>query len=106
MNIPNGVVESIDKKVRNIINRFVKEQNLQKSFIYASVRNGVLWVSWMNDSNAAYSIHHIYSLISRTDGRDILDDYLNMKRKVEQHLSVIDFIEKALNQLYKHMLMI
>jgi hypothetical protein len=40
MYIPKGTLNIIDKKVRSVINNFVKGQNLQKSYLYASVKNG------------------------------------------------------------------
>jgi hypothetical protein len=53
----------------------------------------------MKDEYSTYKVHLIANVMSTTDGRAILDDYLNMKRKVVQHLSVIDSLGKALNHL-------
>jgi hypothetical protein len=99
MNLSNYSLKIIDEKVRRIINRFVKGKTLPLSFVYASVRNGGLGVPCKKDEYAAYKVHHIANLMSTTDGQGILDGYLNMKRKVAQHLSIIDSLGKALNYL-------
>jgi hypothetical protein len=99
MNLSNYSLKVIDEKVRRIINRFVKGQTLPLSFVYASVRNGGLGVPCMKDEYTAYKVSHIANLMSTTDGRGILDGYLNTKRKVAQQLSVIDSLGKALNHL-------
>jgi hypothetical protein len=92
-------LEIIDKKVRRIVKRFVGGLSLQISFIYASVRNGRLGIPRMMDEYAAYKVHHVASLMSTTDGRGILDGYLNIRKKVAKHLSLIDSLEQALKYL-------
>jgi hypothetical protein len=81
MNLSNCSLKVIDEKVRRIINRFVKGQTLPLSFVYASIRNGGLEVPCMKDEYAAYKVYHIANFISTTDGRGILDGYVNMKKK-------------------------
>jgi hypothetical protein len=44
MDIPKKFLEQIDMKVRDVINRFIKRQCLQKSFIYPNVKT-VEWES-------------------------------------------------------------
>jgi hypothetical protein len=73
MDVPKGVPQSIDKRVRNIINRFMKGQYLQKSFIRESARIGGFGVPCMEDEYAAHKIHHIANLMSTSDGRGIMD---------------------------------
>jgi hypothetical protein len=53
----------------------------------------------MKDEYAAYKVHRIVNLLPTTDGRGILDGYLNMKKKVAKHLSLIDSLEEVLNHL-------
>jgi hypothetical protein len=40
MDIPTKYLKAIDDKLRNVVNRFIKRQYLQKSSIYANARNG------------------------------------------------------------------
>jgi hypothetical protein len=47
----------------------------------------------------AYKINHVAKLMSITNERGILDGYLNMKRKVAQHLGLIDSLEEVLDHL-------
>jgi hypothetical protein len=51
----------------------------------------------MEDEYAAYKVHYIANLMSTTDGRGILDGYLNMNKKVARHLDLIISLEKALD---------
>jgi hypothetical protein len=81
MNLSKGALNTVDKKVRSIINNFVKGQRLQKSFSFASVRNGGLGLPCMKDKYTAYKIYHIANLMSTTNGKGILDGYLNLKKK-------------------------
>jgi hypothetical protein len=53
----------------------------------------------MKDEVAAYKVPHIVNLLSTTNGRGILDGYLNMKKMVSKHISLIDSLEEALNHL-------
>jgi hypothetical protein len=99
MNIPKGSLKIIDEKVRKVINQFVKGQCIQKNFIYDSGKNGSLGVPSMKDEYAAYKVNHITNLMSITDEPKILDGYLNMKRKVAKHQSLIDSLEEVLNHL-------
>jgi hypothetical protein len=48
---------------------------------------------------AAFKFHYITNLMYTTSGRGILDGYLNLKREVAKHLSLIDSLEEALNHL-------
>jgi hypothetical protein len=63
------------------------------------IRNGGLGVPSMKYEYAAYKVHHIANLMSTTDEREILDGYLNMKKKMVKYLSLIDSLEEALNHL-------
>jgi hypothetical protein len=99
MNLLNYNLKMVYEKVRRIINRFVKRQSFPLSFIYSSVRNGRLGVPCMKDEYAPYKVYHLANLILTTDGQGILDDNLNMKKKVAKHLNVIDSLEEALNHL-------
>jgi hypothetical protein len=74
MYIPKGTLSIVDKKVRKVINNFVKGQKLQRSYLYASVKNGGLGLPCMEDEYASYKIHHITNLMATTDGKGILDD--------------------------------
>jgi hypothetical protein len=53
MDVPKLVLDSIDVRVRKLVNRFLKGQNLQKSIIYPSVKNGGLGIPCMEDEYAA-----------------------------------------------------
>jgi hypothetical protein len=99
MFIPKGTLAVVDKKVRSVINNFTKGQKLQKSFIYASVKNGGLGLPCMEDEYASYKIHHIANLMATSDGKGILDGYLNYKKKTAQHLDLLGSIDKALEDL-------
>jgi hypothetical protein len=49
INLLKSALAEVDKKVRHIINNFVKGQYLQRSMINASVRNGGFVVPCMED---------------------------------------------------------
>jgi hypothetical protein len=53
----------------------------------------------MEDEYASYKIHHITNLMATTDGKGILDGYLNCKKKTAQHLDLLGSLEKALGDL-------
>jgi hypothetical protein len=63
------------------------------------LKNGGLGVPNMVDKYGAHKVNHIANLMSTTDGGEILDDYLNIKRKMTKHLSLIDSLEEGLNHL-------
>jgi hypothetical protein len=82
MGISEKFLEQIDVKIRGVINMFVKGQYLQKSFIYASVRNGGLKIPCMMDESAACKVRHIANLMSIERRKMILNSYLNFKKKL------------------------
>jgi hypothetical protein len=49
MDIPNTVLDNMDRRIRKIVNNFIGDQSLQKSFIYANVKNGGLGIPRMKD---------------------------------------------------------
>jgi hypothetical protein len=40
IDIPVGILDDMDCRIRRIVNRFLKGQTLQKSYFYIRVRNG------------------------------------------------------------------
>jgi hypothetical protein len=100
IDVPAGILDEVDCRIRRIVNRFLKRQSLQKSYFDTSLRNGGLEVPNIKDGYIAYKIHQIATLISTTDWQGILDGYLNLKRKVAIHLSLVGSLGKALNHLH------
>jgi hypothetical protein len=41
---PVGIFDDVDCRIRRIVKRFLKGQSLQKSYFYASIRNGGIGV--------------------------------------------------------------
>jgi hypothetical protein len=70
--IPDKYLKEIEQKLRNIILRFVKEQSLQKSFLYTNVRNGGLGLPCMKDEYRAYKVHDIAHLMSVNEPKEVL----------------------------------
>jgi hypothetical protein len=99
MDFPKFVLDSIDVRVRKLVNRYLKRQSLQKSIIYARVKNGGLGIPCMEDDYASYKIHHMAILMSTSDGKGIFDGYLNIEKKAAKHLSLIGSRGGALNHL-------
>jgi hypothetical protein len=44
MEIPKGVLDKMDRRIRKIVNNFIGAQSIQMSYIYANVRNGGLGI--------------------------------------------------------------
>jgi hypothetical protein len=42
MRIPKGILDRMDRRIRKVVNNFIGGQSIQKSYIYANVRNGGL----------------------------------------------------------------
>jgi hypothetical protein len=47
MNIPKGILQRLDLRIRRIVNNFLGGQAIQRSFVYANVRNGGLGIPCM-----------------------------------------------------------
>jgi hypothetical protein len=92
-------MEQIDKRIRGVINQFVKGQCLQKSLIYANVKNGGLRIPCMIDEYAVYKVHHIANLMSTEERKMILNGYLNFDKKLAANQDLIGALDKALNHL-------
>jgi hypothetical protein len=75
MDIPKGVLERLDTRIRKIVNNFIDGQAIQKSFIYANVRHGGLGIPCMVDE---YKVNHIANLLSSEEGKKVLNGYLNL----------------------------
>jgi hypothetical protein len=99
MDVPKKYLELIDRKVRGVVNGFVKGQSLQKSFLYANFKNGGLGLPSMLDEYAAYKIHHVASLMSTGERKMILSGSLNFNKKLVVNQDLIGNVEKALDQL-------
>jgi hypothetical protein len=49
MDIPKNVLVKLDIRIRRVVNNFLGGQAIQRSFIYANVRNGGLGIPCMED---------------------------------------------------------
>jgi hypothetical protein len=54
MFISGGILRSLDARIRKVVNNFLDGQTIQKSFIYANVRNGGLGIPCLVDEYNAY----------------------------------------------------
>jgi hypothetical protein len=79
MDISNTILESMDWRIKRVVNNFIGGQSIQRSFIYANVRNGGLEIPCMKDEYAAYKVNHIANLISTEKGKRILKGYIELK---------------------------
>jgi hypothetical protein len=82
MNIPKGMLERLDIRIRKVVNNFIKGQALQRSFIYANVRNGGLGALNMLNEYHAYKVNHIANMLSSEDGKKMLNGYISLKGKI------------------------
>jgi hypothetical protein len=98
MEVPKKYFEIVDQRIRRLINRFLKGQSIQKSFIYANVMNGGLDVPNINDGYAAYRVNHVANLMSTEVGRQILLGCINLNKKIAVNQDLIRSLEKALDQ--------
>jgi hypothetical protein len=72
MKIDKKYLEMMDRRIRKLINNFLKGQSVQLSFIYGNARNGGLGVPNMHDEYAAYKINHVANLLSTEENKSIL----------------------------------
>jgi hypothetical protein len=77
MTIEKKYLDMINRRIRKLINNFLKGQSLQLSFIYGNARNGGLGVPNMEDEYAAIKINHVANLLSTDEGKNILLGYIN-----------------------------
>jgi hypothetical protein len=96
MDIHAKYLNVIDNRVRSVVNRFIKGQCLQKSFIYANGRNGELGVRCMIDECAAYKVHLIANLMLTEEWESILMGYLCFNKKLVHNRDFIETLGKAL----------
>jgi hypothetical protein len=99
MSIDKKYLDMINRRIRKLINNFLKGQSLQLSFIYRNARNGGFGVPNMEDEYAAYKINHMANLLSTKEGKNILIGYLNINKKIAKNQDVIKSFEKALKFL-------
>jgi hypothetical protein len=99
MDAPDAILKRLDCKIRKVVNNFIGGQSIQKSFIYANVRNGDLGIPCMRDEYDAYKVNHIANLMSSEEGKKNLVGYIEMKNKVTKNQDLIVFLEKALSRL-------
>jgi hypothetical protein len=85
-------------KIRRIVENLLKGQKLQKSIMYASVKNGGLEQSYLVDEYYAYKVHHFADLMRSDEGLKILNWYLKMN-KLPKFQDLINTLEIALNSL-------
>jgi hypothetical protein len=74
-------------------------QSVQKSFIYANIKNGGLGFPNMEDQYAAYKVNHVAKLMSTEEGRRILVVCINLREKMAVNQNLIHSLEAACNQL-------
>jgi hypothetical protein len=89
----------IDRRIRKLINNFLKGQSLQLSFIYGNTPNGGLGVPNMEDEYAAYKINHLANLFSTEEGKSILLGHINIDKKIAKNQNVVKSFEEALETL-------
>jgi hypothetical protein len=69
MHISKNVLERLDIRIRKVVNNFLCGQTIQRSFIYANVRNGGLGIPCLVDEYNAYKVNHIANLYLLKKGR-------------------------------------
>jgi hypothetical protein len=90
MFISKGVLESLDTRIRKVVNNFLGGQAIQKSFIYANVRNGGVGIPCLVDEYNAYKVNHIANLLSSEEGKKILNGYCNLKGKIAKNQDLMN----------------
>jgi hypothetical protein len=99
MYVPEGVLNRLDIRIRKVVNVFIGVQTIQRSFIYANVRNGGLGILCMVNEYNAYKVNHVANLLSSEDGKKILGGCLNMTGKIAKNQDLVKALEDALGKL-------
>jgi hypothetical protein len=99
MNIPKGMLQKLDLRIRRIVNNFVKGQSLQRSFIYGNVRNGGLGIPCLFNEYYAYKINQVANLLSSEDGKKILNGYISLNKKIARNQDLVEDLKEALKEL-------
>jgi hypothetical protein len=99
MDVPDTVLNKLDSRIRRVINNFIGGQSIQKSFIYANVRNGGLGIPCMIDEYDAYKVNLFANLMSYEEDKKILIGYNEMKSKITKNQDLIVALEKSLKRL-------
>jgi hypothetical protein len=99
MDVPDTVLNKLDCRIRKVVNNFIGGQSIQKSFIYANVRNGGLGIPCIIDEYDTYKVNHVANLMSSEEGKRILVGYIEMKDKITKNQDLIVSLERALGRL-------
>jgi hypothetical protein len=99
LDISTKYLKVINGKVRNVVNRFIKLQCLQKNFIYDNSRNVGQKLPCIEDEYTHYKVHNIANLISTEEGKRILIGYFSFTKKRVSNHDFIGTLEKALEHL-------